>query len=131
HETEHHVVLLNFGALKDFKPRTDFVTGFLAAGGVETTWSPAFATVDEGVKWVNENEFDYGVICASAKETEAFVDAFLEHFPGNKQIDVAGKYEEQMMQRWQEKGLKGSVYKGQDQLEKLHALKSLFEKEGR
>src|SRR5699024_11569186 len=42
------VILLTFGALKDFKPRADFVTGYLSAAGISTELSPAFATVEEG-----------------------------------------------------------------------------------
>ena len=35
-------LLLTFGELKDFKPRADFVSGFLATGGIRSEWSPAF-----------------------------------------------------------------------------------------
>lgn len=129
-ENPAKVVLLTFGALKDFKPRADFVTGFLAAGGMEVTHSPAFETVAAGCKWIQENDFDYGVICASVKETETVVKELVENLPANKLIDVAGSYKEELARDWQAKGIHGFVYKGQDQLEKLSELQSLFNKEG-
>lgn len=130
-ENPANVVLLTFGELKDYKPRADFVTGFLAAGGIEVTHSPAFATVEEGRAWIAANDFDYGVICASVKETEAVVNELVENLPANKEMDVAGAYKEEVAADWQAKGIKGFVFKGQDQLEKLTALKGLFSKEGR
>src|SRR5699024_9982622 len=50
------VVLLTFGELKDFKPRADFVKGFLATGGIDVEYSPAFKTAEEGQEWIKENE---------------------------------------------------------------------------
>lgn len=125
------VMLLNFGELKDFKPRADFVTGFLAAGGIKAEWSPAFHTAKEGQKWINENEFDYGVICADGKEIETIMEELMQDFPRNKQIDVAGSYDTSLEEKWKNAGIKGFIFKGQNQLEKLTMLKSLFTKEGR
>ena len=130
-ENQLNVVLLNFGMLKDYKPRADFAKGFLAAGGIEVSAEPAFNTTEEGAKWAKENSFDYAIICASAKETETFVDGFVEHFPGNKKIDVAGKCAPELAEKWQAKGIHGFIYKGQDQLEKFQLLQSFVEKEGR
>ena len=41
-EQPTRIALLTFGELKDFKPRADFVSGFLATGGIHAEWSPAF-----------------------------------------------------------------------------------------
>ena len=43
------IALLTFGELKDFKPRADFVSGFLATGGMRAEWSPAFDNAQEAI----------------------------------------------------------------------------------
>ena len=45
-------MLLTFGELKDFKPRADFVSGFLATGGIHSEWSPAFKNAKEANEWL-------------------------------------------------------------------------------
>lgn len=112
-------VLLTFGELKDFKPRADFVAGFLAAGGIEVELSPAFASVDEAKKWIAENEFDYGVVCVHPNEIEAVMEELTEDFPTDLWIDVAGQYEESTEKAWLDAGVSGFIYQGQDQLKKF------------
>lgn len=112
-------VLLTFGELKDFKPRADFVTGFLAPGGIETEQSPAFASVDEANEWIAENDFDYGVVCAHPNETEDVMTELIANFPEGKWIDVAGKYDEATTKEWKDAGVSGFIYQGQEQLEKF------------
>ena len=124
------VVLLTFGELKDFKPRTDFVSGFLATAGIEAEHSPAFETVEAGRKWIKENDFDYGVICVSAKATEAVVDELITDFPNDKLIDVAGNYAEDLVERWKDAGVNDLVYQGQNRVEKINALKEVWEGAG-
>ncbi len=46
------IALLTFGELKDFKPRADFVSGFLATGGMRAEWSPAFDDAQQAVLWL-------------------------------------------------------------------------------
>lgn len=121
------VVLLTFGELKDFKPRADFVGGFLATGGIKAEWSPAFSTVGEGVTWIKENDFDYGVICISAKETETVMGELVKQLPNDQWIDVAGRYDEAIEKNWLEAGLSGFIYQGQDRVAKLTAIKNKWE----
>lgn len=112
-------VLLTFGQLKDFKPRADFVSGFLATAGVKTEPSPAFQSVAEAKDWMKENEFDYGIICAHPNEINGVMDELVKDFPKGKWIDVAGKYDEETEAAWKEAGVSGFLYQGQDQLEKF------------
>lgn len=112
-------VLLSFGQLKDFKARADFVAGFLATAGIEAEQSPAFASVDEAREWMAENDFDYGVVCAHPNETENVMKELTANFPEGKWIDVAGKYDEATEKAWQDAGVAGFIYQGQDQLEKF------------
>src|SRR5699024_9278018 len=89
------VVLLTFGELKDFKPRADFVKGYLATGGIDVEYSPAFEAVKEGKDWIKTAEFDYGVICVSRKDTEKVLNKLINDLPKDKIIDVAGKYNQE------------------------------------
>ena len=67
-------VLLTFGALKDFKPRADFVSGFLATGGIRSEWSPTFTNAADAVKWLAVENPDYAIVCASPEVTEEVMD---------------------------------------------------------
>lgn len=129
HKQQPKVILLTFGELKDFKPRADFVKGYLAAAGIDTESSPAFSTVEEGRQWIEENDFDYGVICMPPKETETMMAAFTTDVPKGKWLDVAGKYEPTLAEEWQLAGVDGFVYKGQHQLQKFTSIKNRWEEE--
>src|SRR5690625_4292152 len=118
------VILLNFGSLQDIKSRADFVSGFLAAGGIKTEWSPSFSTVDEGMAWIQEQSFDYGIICVSPAETEKVVAQFDTNITKNLWLDIAGNYGKEVEHHWQEYGISGCIYKGLDQIEKYAAIKN-------
>lgn len=121
------IVLLTFGQLKDFKPRADFVSGYLSAAGLKAETSPAFATVEEGRAWIKENDFDYGVICMPPKETEVMMDELIEQLPEQKWLDVAGKFAEAKEQAWTDAGISGFIYQGQNQLDKFTSIKQGWE----
>lgn len=114
--------LLNFGLLKDYKPRADFVSGFLAVGGIEPTWSPSFETIDQALIWITENQPDYAVICAPAGQAEEVITKFLNVYDGNTVLDAAGKYSEEQSTKWFADGLHGFVYAGQDKVQKLNEI---------
>lgn len=118
-EEQPNTVLLTFGELKDFKARADFVFGFLATAGIEAKYSPAFKSVAEAKKWIEENEFDYGVIVAHPSEIEGVMNEFVKDFPKDKWIDVAGKYDEATEKAWMDAGVSGFIYQGQNLLDKF------------
>lgn len=115
-------VILTFGLLKEFKPRADFVTSYLSAGGVKTTWSPAFQRVEEAIEWMQHEQPEYIVVCAQDDQLHAIMDELLERIPANCLVDVAGKVDELSAQRWKEKGLNGFILNGQDKIAKLHSI---------
>lgn len=126
-KSQPKVVLLTFGALKDFKPRADYVSGYVSAAGLKTMTSPAFATVAEGQQWIAENDFDYGIICMPPKETEAMMDDLVTAIPAGKWLDVAGKYDATKESQWRAAGIAGFIYNGQNQLDKFTSIKSRWE----
>ena len=87
-------VLLTFGELKDFKPRADFVSGFLATGGIRSEWSPPFTNAAEAVKWLEDEKPDYAIVCASPEVTEEVMDDLLKGLPRDVTLDLAGTYDE-------------------------------------
>lgn len=122
-----NIVLLNFGKLKDHKPRTDFVKGYLAAGGLHATSSPSFETIGSAHDWIDKNPFDYAVICTAAKSTEAIMEALSKKPFENNWIDIAGKYSPELMKAWKSKGVSDAIYQGQDQLAKFSSIKNRWE----
>lgn len=111
--------LVNFGQLKDYKPRADFVSGFLATGGIEANWSPSFDNVEQALTWIAQEQVDYVVICAPASIAEETITEFLDRNPGGFLVDAAGRYDETISEKWTNKGLNGFVFAGQNKVEKL------------
>ncbi|GKV64549.1 MULTISPECIES: methylmalonyl-CoA mutase family protein [unclassified Sporosarcina] len=115
-------VLINFGALKDYKPRADFVSGFLAVGGIEAQWSPSFESIDQALGWISEQQPDYAVLCASAAQSEEVIAEFLNMQKTNCVIDAAGKYDQDVEDQWLAAGLHGFIFAGQDKIDKLNEI---------
>ena len=87
------IALLTFGELKDFKPRADFVSGFLATGGMRAEWSPAFDNAQQAVSWLADEKPDYAIVCATSTLTETVMEQLLAGRPEELILDVAGKYD--------------------------------------
>ncbi|EGQ27740.1 methylmalonyl-CoA mutase [Sporosarcina newyorkensis 2681] len=115
-------VLLNFGALKDYKPRADFVSGFLAVGGIEAIWSPSFDSIDQALVWIQKERPDYAVICAPPTQVEDIVADFLKEKSAECIVDVAGKYDQEVSGQWIANGLHGFIFAGQDKIAKLNEI---------
>ncbi len=112
-------VLLTFGALKDFKPRADFVAGFLATGGIQCEWSPAFEDSQAANAWLANEQVDYAIVCATPDMTETVIEPLLKRRPEKRLLDVAGKYDPAIEQQWMDAGLNGFLYMGQNKVDKL------------
>lgn len=121
------IVLLTFGELKDYKPRADFVKGFLATGGLDVEYSPEFETVEAGQEWIKNNDFDYGVICVGGKETVEVLNELVKDLPKNKTIDVAGLYKGEDADSWKKSGISDFLYRGKNQIAKINEIKEKWE----
>lgn len=110
------------GTLKTNKPRTDYVVGILAVGGIQVVLSETIETVKEAVRFVETNDFPYYCICGADSTYEQFGSEFVEELrkvSGEAVIDAAGK--------WQVTGLDGFISAGDNIVDKLWALLSLYE----
>jgi len=117
-------VLCTFGLLKDFKPRADFVSGFLATGGIQAERSPAFTTASEALEWLVNEKPDYAIICATNDKTEEVMSELLAGLSTGLKIDVAGKFDSDISNEWLTAGLNGFIYSGLDRIEKLLEIKN-------
>ncbi|CAM3125219.1 methylmalonyl-CoA mutase family protein [Filibacter tadaridae] len=125
-DEEIRTVLLTFGDLKDFKPRADFVSGFLATGGLQSEWSPAFKNAEEANEWLAAELPDYAIVCATPAMTETVMEQLLAGAPEKMIVDVAGKYDAALEEKWLQAGLDGFIYAGQNKVDKLQRIFSLW-----
>ena len=116
------IALLTFGELKDFKPRADFVSGFLATGGMRAEWSPAFDHAQQALLWLADEKPDYVIVCATPSLTETVMEQLLAGRPQELVLDAAGKYDSVLSETWLNAGLNGFIFEGQDKVEKLIAI---------
>ena len=128
-EQQPKTVLLAFGELKDVKPRADFVSGFLATGGIHSSWSPLFTNPKEANDWLLNAKPDYVVVCAKPNVTEEVMTDLLSGLPNGIIIDVAGNYEAEVSQSWLANGLNGFIFSGQDKIKKLVEIKNKWKGE--
>lgn len=126
-EKQPKTAIVTFGKLKDFKPRADFVTGFLASGGIKSSWSPAFEQVEHASEWLNQEKPDYAIVCGSDEIVSTSMEALLGQLPKNIVLDVAGKIEEDTLLEWKKKGLNGMIFNGQNKIEKLQEILNLWQ----
>lgn len=115
-------VLLTFGKLKDFKPRVDFVSGFLATGGIKSSWSPAFDEVEHAIEWLEKEQPEYVIVCGKDEVVSSVMEALLMQLPTGILLDVAGKIDEETLQNWKQLGLNGMIFNGQNKLKKLQGI---------
>ena len=111
------VAILTYGALKDFKPRADFVSGFVNTVGITASQSGALQSVEEAKAWLTSTDATYVVIAATNEDTEMLVPALVGAKPAHMQLDVAGKFAQ--LPEWQQQGLDGAIFAGQNIVEKL------------
>ena len=116
------IALLTFGELKDYKPRADFVSGFLATGGMHAEWSPAFDGAQQALQWLADEKPDYAIVCATPSITETVMVQLLAERPEKLVLDTAGKYDSALSESWLNAGLNGFIFAGQDKIEKLMAI---------
>ncbi|HEX5564176.1 MAG TPA: methylmalonyl-CoA mutase family protein, partial [Sporosarcina sp.] len=121
-EKQPKTVILTFGKLKDFKPRADFVTSFLASGGIKSRWSPAMESIEQAVEWLDNEKPDYAIICGNDEIVSAVMESLLEKLPADIMLDVAGKIDEKTFHKWEQLGLDGMIFNGQNKIEKLQGV---------
>lgn len=107
--------------LKISKAQVDFVSGFLAVGGIEPLISPHLATAEEINLFLAGESIDYAVLCGSKEAVAAVV----QGLDTQASIDLAGKYPKDQLAEWANYGIEDTLYSGKHitaKLEKILAL---------
>lgn len=113
--------ILTFGELKNFKPRADFVAGFLNTVGLVPTQSGALTSIEDAQNWLKATDANYVVVAATDDDTKAIVSALLAAKQSSTVLDVAGKYKDEQ-DAWVAQGLNGFIFAGQNIIEKLSSV---------
>ncbi|WP_421379469.1 methylmalonyl-CoA mutase subunit beta [Bacillus salacetis] len=120
--------LILLGKIKNHKARADFVTGFLAAGGIGVLPSKECLSVDEAIQFAANTNTDYYVICGRDEDYESMAEAILSGLNTNGlMVDIAGKLNGGQMDDLKKAGLNGYIYSGQNVIDKLDTLLSRWE----
>ncbi len=107
--------------LKKIKAQVDFVSGFLAVGGIEPMVSAYMASVEEINQFLTDENMDYAVLCGS-KEAVA---AVIPHLKAEACIDLAGRYPKEQLSEWAEFGIRDTLYSGKNMTAKLEKILAL------
>ena len=122
--------LILLGKIKSHKARADFVTGFLAAGGIGVLPSKECITIADAEQFISDSNADYYVLCGSDEDYNAMAGDILKSVKAvsdGLMIDLAGRLNETEMKKLTDAGLNGSIYFGQEMIEKLNALLNRWE----
>ncbi|WP_064090901.1 methylmalonyl-CoA mutase family protein [Rossellomorea aquimaris] len=122
--------IIGLGLLKSHKPRADFVSGFLATGGIQSTISPECFSKEDVLQFVEETKLPYYIVCGKDEAYDELVPMIVEsikNIDSKIVIDLAGKVKESSSKHFKELGLNGSVYAKQNILEKLEELLTIWE----
>lgn len=115
------VQILTFGELKNYKARADFVAGFLAVAGITAEVTEGFQTIEEATAFTQQTDANFVIIAAADEETKQIVPSLLENKPAQLILEVAGRFKEEQ-EEWQQNGLNGFIYAGQNIVQKLQQL---------
>ncbi|AQU81035.1 methylmalonyl-CoA mutase [Planococcus faecalis] len=107
--------------VKNIKAQVDFVSGFLAVGGIEPLVSSHLATAKEINQFLANEAIDYGVLCGSKEAVEAVVTGL----DTKASIDLAGRYPKEQLSEWAQFGINETLYSGKHMTTKLDKILAL------
>jgi len=119
------VYMLNIGSIAEFKPRADFVAGFLQVGGFEVISSNGFTTAEEAILAARKTNAAAYCICATDDNYPHLVADICAKLK-DKPMILAG-YPLDMVEKYREQGINLFVHLKADVFETLIALANLME----
>ncbi|RFU64222.1 hypothetical protein D0469_19080 [Peribacillus saganii] len=120
------VGIINLRDIKSYKPRADFISGFLASGGIIVTQSDGCQSIADAVKFIESSGLAHFCLCGSDGDYEVIAQEFvskLKHRFGNVDLYLAGKLPEEQAKKLREAGLSDFVHARTNPitfLDKLH-----------
>lgn len=119
--------LICLGELKAYKPYADFVTGILAAAGIQAVWSEGFEDLDDMKGYIEESGEKAFCLCGPHSLYSKFAAQIgqwaKEKVPGIR-MDIAGHFSEEELSSFR---MDGMFYSGQNIFEKLNGLLERWE----
>ncbi|MDP4083731.1 MAG: methylmalonyl-CoA mutase family protein [Bacillota bacterium] len=107
------VGLISLGSLKDYKARSDFMKGFLAAGGIKGEESFPISLTDSARDFVASCNTKHFCLCGSNERYETLgfeiLTCLLAEFP-DKTFYLAGLPAKDLQSKWKEKGIKEFIH---------------------
>ncbi|MBU8916355.1 methylmalonyl-CoA mutase subunit beta [Bacillus sp. FJAT-29953] len=107
------VGMLCLGELKQYKPRLDFMKGFLAAGGIHPAESKPVHTIEDARQFIIDLKTNFVCICGTNEQYEQtghdMLTALKSEFP-NLIFLLAGLPEKELQAQWYEEGVKQFIH---------------------
>lgn len=124
------VGLLTLGSLKDHKARTDFMTGFLTPGGVESVLSKEIHSFDDASAFISESGLKHFFICGSNDQYQEagpkFVGQIKDKYP-NIHLYLAGLPAKDEQEDWRNNGVEDFIHVRSNCYEILSSLLNAME----
>ncbi|MDF2854466.1 MAG: methylmalonyl-CoA mutase [Neobacillus sp.] len=107
------ISMLCLGELRQYKPRLDFVKGFLAVGGIKAFESSSITSYEAAKQFVQNHKTNYLCLCGSNEQYEQIghemVSTLKKEFP-DLVIYMAGLQEKEDQIQWLSEGIRQFVH---------------------
>ena len=107
------VGMICLGELKQYKPRLDFMKGFLAAGGLKAVESGTITSLEQAKQFIKGQNTKYICICGSNDQYESaghgILTALKKEFPDTI-FYLAGLPDKDVHMQWMDEGIKQFIH---------------------
>jgi methylmalonyl-CoA mutase len=111
--TKPQVGMICLGELKHYKPRLDFMKGFLAAGGLQAVESGTITSLEQAKQFILSQKTKYLCICGSNDQYESeghgILSALKKEFP-DIIFYLAGLPDKDVHRQWMNEGVKQFIH---------------------
>ncbi|MEH7253182.1 methylmalonyl-CoA mutase subunit beta [Neobacillus niacini] len=105
--------MICLGELKQYKPRLDFMKGFLAAGGLTVAESESITSLEAAKQFIVKQDTKYFCLCGSNAQYESIgheILTALNHEFADSVFYLAGLPEKEQQARWMNEGVKQFIH---------------------
>lgn len=124
------VGMICLGELKQYKPRLDFMKGFLSAGGLQSVDSGPITSLEPAKQFILSQNTKYYCICGSNDQYEAeghgILSALKKEFP-DRIFYLAGLPDKNVHMQWMDEGVKQFIHLKSNCYETLALILSAME----
>ncbi|MFP7297727.1 methylmalonyl-CoA mutase subunit beta [Neobacillus niacini] len=124
------VGMICLGELKQYKPRLDFMKGFLAAGGLQAVESTPEQSFEQAKQFILSQNTKYFCICSSNDQYESeghnILSALKKEFPDTL-FYLAGLPEKDVQKQWIDEGVEQFIHLNSNCYETLASILSAME----